>query len=63
MRLHLFPEIGPILDDAGDEQWQPAQASHLDRQMDALVRVNPAEKNQVIPATVLNGYNERSIPL
>ena len=32
---------------------QPAQASHLDRQMDALVRVNPAEEDQVIAARFL----------
>ena len=51
--LHLLAEVGLILDNARDEQRQPAQASNLDRQMDALVRVNPAEEDQVIAAAFL----------
>ena len=39
--LHLLPEVRPILDNARDEQRQPAQARNLDRQMDTLVRVFP----------------------
>ena len=53
MRLHLLAEVGPILDNARDQQRQPAQARNLDRQMDALVGVNPAEENQVIAAAFL----------
>ena len=51
--LHLFAEIGLILDNARDEQRQPAQARNFDRQMDTLVRVNPAEEDQVIAAMFL----------
>ena len=50
VRLDLLPKVCLILDNARDEQRQPAQASDLDRQMDTLVRVNPAEENQVITA-------------
>ena len=49
--LHLLAEVGPILDNSRDEQRQPAQAGNFDGQMDALVRVNPAEEDQVIAAT------------
>src|SRR5437588_3291144 len=52
--LHLLAEVGPILDNTRDEQRQPAQASRLDRQMDTLVRVNPAEEDQVISAKSLD---------
>src|ERR1017187_9942857 len=45
--LHLLSEVCPILDNARDEKGQPAQASNLDRQMDTLIRVNPAEEDQV----------------
>ena len=50
VRLDLLPKVCLILDNARDEQRQSAQASDLDREMDALVRVNPAEENQVITA-------------
>ena len=49
----LLPEIGLILDNASDEQAQSAQASNLDGQMNTLIRVNPAEENQVITAGFL----------
>ena len=49
----LVPEIGLILDNAGDDQAASAQASNLDGQMNAFIRVNPAEENQVITAGFL----------
>ena len=52
VRLHLLAEVCPILDNARDEQRQPAQARNLDRQMDTLVRMNPAEEDQVISAAL-----------
>ena len=42
-----------ILDDAGDQQRQPTPLRNLDRQVDALVRVDPAEKDQIIAAGFL----------
>ena len=53
VRLHLFPEVCLILDDARDKQRQPAEVRNLNRQMDTLVRVNAAEKNQLIAAALL----------
>jgi hypothetical protein len=53
MGLHLLSEVRPILDNAGNKQRQAAPLSNLDRQMDTLVRVNPAEEDQVIAALFL----------
>ena len=57
--LDLLPEVGLILDDSGDDQAPAAQASDLDGQMDTLVRVNPAQKNQVIAARFLKAGTTR----
>ena len=63
MRLHLLPEVGLILDNARDEQRQPAQAGDLDRQMNTLVRVNPAEEDQVIAAAFLKRVQREIDPV
>jgi hypothetical protein len=53
VRFHLFPEVSAILDNSRDKQRQSAEARNLDGQVDALVRVNPAEENQAIAAVFL----------
>ena len=64
MGFHLLSEVGLVLNDARDHQRRPALASNLDCQMNTLVRVNPAEEDQVVTARFFcSGYNERSIPL
>ena len=42
---------------------QSAQASNLDRQMDAFVRVNPAEEDQVIAARFLKRVQREVDPV
>jgi hypothetical protein len=47
VRLDLLPEVCFILDNAGDEQWQAAQMSNLNRQEDPLVEINEAEEDEI----------------
>ena len=63
MRLYLLAEVALILDNPGDKEWQPAQASRLDRQMDTFVRVNPAEEDEVISATFLDRVQREIDPV
>ena len=48
-------EIGLVLNDAGDDQPPPAEASDLDREMDALIRMDATKKDQIITCTFLEG--------
>ena len=59
VRFHLLVEIGLVLDDARNDQPPAAQASHFNGQVDALIRVNPAEKNQVVAAPFLKGIQRQ----
>ena len=49
MRLHFVAEVGRILHDAGDQQAPPALLRHLDGQVDAFVRMDAANENEVFP--------------
>ena len=53
MGLDLLAEIGFVLNDAGDDQASLAQARDLDREMNALVWMDAAEKDQVITGAFL----------
>src|SRR5882762_9642622 len=53
MGFYLLTEVSLVLDNARDEQRQSALAGHLDRQMDALVWVNAAQENQMVPCGFL----------
>ena len=53
MGFDSIVEIGLILNDAGDDQPPPAEASNLDREMDALVRMDATKKDQVITCAFL----------
>ena len=53
MRFHLLLEVGLVLNDAGNQERPSALASDFDRQMNAFVRVNPAQKDQVVPAALV----------
>jgi len=47
LRLHLLAEVPLVLHDPGDHQRHPGAASNLDRQVGALVRMDPAEEQQI----------------
>ncbi len=49
----MFPEIGFVLDNASDDQTHSAQTSHLDRQVNTFIWVDPTKENQVIAAAFL----------
>ncbi len=53
----------PILNDARDHQRQPAPPGHFDGQMNALIRVDPAEERSGRRHDYRSGCNERSMPL
>ena len=53
MGLDLLPEVGFVLDDAGDDQTHSAQTGHLDGQMKTFVRMDPTKENQVIAGRAL----------
>ena len=55
MGLDLLAEIGLVLHNAGDDQAPSAQARDLDREMDALVRMDASEEDQVVAAAFRNG--------
>ena len=56
-------EVGLVLHDAGDDQASPAQARDLDREMNALVRMDAAEKDQVIAGAFLERVEREIDPV
>ena len=63
MGLDLRAEIGLVLHDAGDDQAPPAQARDLDREMNALVRMDAAEKDQVVTGAFLERVEREIDPV
>ena len=55
MRFDQLPEVALILDDPGDDQRQPGPARDLDRPMGALVGMDAAEEQQVVPGLIAEG--------
>ncbi len=49
MWLHELTEVGLVLHDPRDDQWQARPARDFDRQMRPLVRVNATEEQEVAP--------------
>src|SRR5918996_4331743 len=63
MRFDSLVEIGLVLHDAGDDQAPPTQARDLDREMNALVRMDAAEKDQVITGAFLERIEREIDPV
>ena len=63
MGFDLLVEVGLVLHDAGDDQASPAQARDLDREMNALVRMDAAEKDQVIAGAFLERVEREIDPV
>ena len=63
MGLDLLAEIGLVLHDAGDDQAPPAQARDLDREMNALVRMNAAEKDKIVTGAILERVEREIDPV
>src|ERR1039458_9579185 len=59
MRFDPLLKIGCILNNARNDQRPAAEESHFNGQVDALIGVNPAEKNQVAAAPLLKGIQRQ----
>src|ERR1019366_9750099 len=54
-RLNLTPEVVRVLDDPRDQQRQAGGGRRLDRQMNALVRMDPPEDQRVVAGVRAEG--------